>query len=395
MTTRDATPPRLDLVASLLVAALLLVGLVMVASASVPLAGREGHAPLYYLMNQLLPLGVGLAAGALLLQLPLHHVERLSMPLVWLAIIGLVLVMVPGIGKVANGSRRWINVMGIGFQVSELARLFIMIYVASYAVRREQALRSGFRGLLPPLLLAAAAALLIFIEPDLGGAMVLMATVLMLLLVAGARWSAVALPMACVAGLGALAVVFTPYRLTRLMSFQDPWADPFDSGFQLAQSLIAIGRGGWFGVGLGDSMQKQAYLPEAHTDFLFAVIAEETGLVGVVVLVGLYLALVWRVFQIARRAEAAGHRFAAYIAAGFGLWLGVQALFNIGVNMGVLPTKGLTLPLASYGRSSLMVTLLWFALVMRANHEVLGGRRLVAGALRRRAGTAAIHEVPA
>jgi cell division protein FtsW len=197
------------------------------------------------------------------------------------------------------------------------------------------------------------------------------------------------------ATLGSLAVLLAPYRMKRLMTFLDPWADPYNSGFQLTQSLIAIGRGDWFGVGLGESVQKLFYLPEAHTDFLFAVLAEELGLAGVVLTLGLFLALVWRVFHIAKLANDAGLKFQSYLAASFGLWLGIQACINMGVNMGALPTKGLTLPLMSYGRSSLIVTIAWMGIVLRVYHEATGEARGVAGAVRRRAAAAAAAEAGA
>ncbi|MGC4029875.1 MAG: putative peptidoglycan glycosyltransferase FtsW [Steroidobacteraceae bacterium] len=210
---------------------------------------------------------------------------------------------------------------------------------------------------------------LLLAEPDFGAASVLFATGFGLLFLAGARLRWV-LAMLLVAGaLFSLLAVTSSYRLQRLMTFLDPWADPFDSGFQLTQSLIAIGRGGWFGVGLGESVQKLFYLPEAHTDFLFAVLAEELGLVGVLLTMALFLALVWRVLHIARLAADAGLKFQSYLAATFALWVGVQALINIGVNMGALPTKGLTLPLMSYGRSSLLVALAWLGIVLRVYHE--------------------------
>jgi cell division protein FtsW len=227
--------------------------------------------------------------------------------------------------------------------------------------------------------LLALAGMLLLLEPDFGAATVLFATGFGLLFVAGARlrW---AVGMLLVAGCGFAALAFTsPYRLARIMAFLDPWAHYENSGFQLAQSLIAIGRGEWFGVGLGGSVQKLFYLPEAHTDFLFAVLAEELGLVGVVLTLSLFIGLVWRSFHIARLAQNAGLQFAAYLAVGFGVWLGLQAFINIGVNMGVLPTKGLTLPLMSYGRSSLIVTLAWVGLLLRVYHEAMSEGRVRSG----------------
>jgi cell division protein FtsW len=230
--------------------------------------------------------------------------------------------------------------------------------------------------------LLAFVALLLLAEPDFGAASVLLISGFGILFVAGARVRYVIMVAAVCAGAMALLVMLVPYRMARVTSFLDPWADPFNSGFQLTQSLIAIGRGEWFGVGLGESVQKLFYLPEAHTDFLFAVLAEELGLVGVAITLALFIALVWRSFWIAQLASRAGLRFQAYLAAGFGLWLGAQALINIGVNMGVLPTKGLTLPLMSYGRSSMIVTLAWVGLLLRVYHEAVQGTRGMASARR-------------
>jgi cell division protein FtsW len=270
-----------------------------------------------------------------------------------------------------NGSRRWLRLGGVNFQVSEAARVLVLIYIASYAVRREAPLRESFAGLVKPLGLLFAVCILLLAEPDFGAATVLFATGFGLLFLAGARLRyVIAMTALAAAGFGVLAVTST-YRLRRLTTFLDPWADPYNSGFQLTQSLIAIGRGQWLGVGLGDSVQKLFYLPEAHTDFLFAVLAEELGLAGVVVTLALFMGLIWRSFHIARLASEAGLKFAAYLAAGFGLWVGIQAFINIGVNMGVLPTKGLTLPLMSYGRSSLIVALAWVGLLLRVYHEAM------------------------
>jgi cell division protein FtsW len=283
----------------------------------------------------------------------------------------LALVLVPGLGHAVNGSRRWLRVAALNFQVSELARVLVLVYVASYAVRREQQLRESLPGLAKPLALLALAGALLLIEPDFGAATVLFATGFGLLFLAGARLRYVLAMMTLAAGGFAVLALGAGYRVRRLTTFLDPWADPWNSGFQLTQSLIAIGRGQWVGVGLGESVQKLFYLPEAHTDFLFAVLAEELGLIGVLVTLALFLALVWRAFHIARLASDAGLKFPAYLAAGFGLWVGIQTFVNVGVNMGVLPTKGLTLPLMSYGRSSLIVALAWVGVLLRVYHEAM------------------------
>ena len=368
---RKQRGPAIDAPTVVLALAIVLLGLVMVTSASVSIASQESGQPFYYLERQLLLTLIGVACAALMFCIPTELLERISVPLLVVAVALLVIVLVPGVGHAVNGSRRWLRLGGVNFQVSEAARVLVLIYIASYAVRREAPLRESFAGLVKPLGLLFAVCILLLAEPDFGAATVLFATGFGLLFLAGARLRyVIAMTALAAAGFGVLAVTST-YRLRRLTTFLDPWADPYNSGFQLTQSLIAIGRGQWLGVGLGDSVQKLFYLPEAHTDFLFAVLAEELGLAGVVVTLALFMGLIWRSFHIARLASEAGLKFAAYLAAGFGLWVGIQAFINIGVNMGVLPTKGLTLPLMSYGRSSLIVALAWVGLLLRVYHEAM------------------------
>jgi cell division protein FtsW len=364
----------LDTPLVLLTACIVLLGLVMVTSASIDIAAQNGD-PFGYLERQLLQVLIGIGCAAVCFCIPTDRLDKLSPPLLLLAGLLLVLVLVPGLGHLVNGSRRWLRFVGVNFQVSEAARVLTLIYIASYAVRREEALRAGFGGIARPIALLVLMGALLLAEPDFGAACVLVLTGFGVLFIAGARLRWVLFVLLALAGGMALLVLFSSYRLRRLMAFLDPWADPFNQGFQLTQSLIAIGRGAWFGVGLGASVQKLFYLPEAHTDFLFAVLAEELGLVGVAVTLGLFLALAWRAFAIARRAYEAGLKFGSHLASGFGLWLGVQAFINIGVNMGVLPTKGLTLPLMSYGRSSLVVTLAWIGIVLRVNYETMYSSR--------------------
>jgi cell division protein FtsW len=366
--------PAIDGPTLMLAISLLLLGLVMVTSASITIAGRDGE-PFEFLLRQLALVLMGAGAAAVTFAIPTEKLERLAMPLLLLALGLLVMVLIPGLGRVVNGSRRWLHVGALNFQVSEAARVLALIYVASYAVRYEEDLRNGAWGLLRPLGLLAAISLLLLLEPDFGAACVLFVTGFGVLFLAGAQWRWILTMLLAAGGSMTLLVMFSPYRLRRMLTFMDPWADPYHSGFQLTQSLIAIGRGGLFGVGLGASVQKLFYLPEAHTDFLFAVLAEELGLAGVALTLGLFLALAWRAFVIARRANDAGLKFQSYLATGFGLWLGVQAFINVGVNMGVLPTKGLTLPFMSYGRSSLIVTLAWLGILLRVHHETVHGRR--------------------
>jgi cell division protein FtsW len=370
-----AAAVHLDPVTLALIAAIVLLGLVMVTSASMSIAGEDSGQPFYYLERQLLLTLIGLGCAALLFAIPSAVLERAAVPLFALGVVLLILVLIPGLGHAVNGSRRWLRLAGANFQVSELARVLVLIYIASYAVRREAELRESLAGLAKPLALLCCVSALLLAEPDFGAATVLFATGFGLLFLAGARLRyVIGMTVIAAAGFAALAVS-SSYRVRRLTAFLNPWADPFNSGFQLTQSLIAIGRGQWFGVGLGDSVQKLFYLPEAHTDFLFAVLAEELGLAGVLLTLGLFLALIWRSFHIARLAADAGLKFPAYLAAGFGLWIGIQAFINIGVNMGVLPTKGLTLPLMSYGRSSLIVALAWTGLLLRVYHEASAKQR--------------------
>jgi cell division protein FtsW len=371
---------HIDAVTLSLVAAIVLLGLIMVTSASISIASKESGEVFSYLQRQLLLCVVGFVLAGLVFCIRTEHLHKMAWPLLVAAVVLLFLVLVPGVGHVVNGSRRWIRLVGFNFQASELARVLTLIFIASYAVRREEELRNTAMGLIKPVGLLVFMALLLLAEPDFGAASVLFLTGFGILFIAGARLRYVF--MAAAAGVAAMAllVLLVPYRMARVTSFLDPWADPFNSGFQLTQSLIAIGRGEWFGVGLGESVQKLFYLPEAHTDFLFAVLAEELGLVGVAATLALFIALVWRSFWIAQLASRANLRFQAYLAAGFGLWLGAQALINIGVNMGVLPTKGLTLPLMSYGRSSMIVTLAWVGMLLRVYHEAMQGSRGMASA---------------
>ena len=351
------------------VAALLLVGLIMVASASIGVSDHESGNPFFYFERQLLFVAMGLVAALVAMTIPTGVWEKHSMVLLVGGFTLLALVLVPGIGHEVNGSRRWVRLGIMNFQVSELSRVMLLTYVASYAVRRSEELCTSFKGFMKPVAVLGAAAVLLLLEPDFGAATVLMATGLAVLFLAGVRLHHLLVPVVvAVAGMAVLAVT-SSYRMRRLTAFRNPWDDPFDSGFQLVQSLIAIGRGEWFGVGLGSRVQKLFYLPEAHTDFVFAVLAEELGFVGVCVVIGLFALLVGRALEISRKAADAGLPFQSYLAASIGIWVGLQAFVNIGVNMGLLPTKGLTLPLLSYGGSSMVVTLGVLGLLLRVNHE--------------------------
>jgi cell division protein FtsW len=375
---------RLDPVLIGITLSILLLGLIMVTSASISIASHGGGDPFSYLKNQLLLALAGMVLAAMLCAIPTELWQKSSSILLVLAALMLIAVLIPGIGHEVNGSRRWLRLAGFNLQASEVARIFVLAWIAAYAVRREKELRESFAGLARPLALTGVFCLVLLMEPDFGAATVLFATAFGLLFLAGARLRWVLACVLLAGGAFGVLLISASYRVRRLTSFMDPWAHAFDSGFQLTQSLIAIGRGQWFGVGIGESVQKLFYLPEAHTDFLFAVLAEELGLAGVLLTLGLFLALVWRVLHISRLAAEAGLKYQSYLAAAFGLWVGVQAMVNIGVNMGVLPTKGLTLPFMSYGRSSLLVTLAWFGVVLRVYHEVMVSSRVSASVSRRR-----------
>jgi cell division protein FtsW len=349
---------------------LLLVGLVMVTSASLTVSERNGVDPFFYFERQLMSVLLGCTLGTAVVAVPIAFWKRCSPYLLIASFVLLALVLIPGIGHEVNGSSRWIRVGPLNFQPSELARWLLVTYIAIFAVRHQTELRSTSQGFWKPLAVLAAAAVLLLAEPDFGAAVVLCVTGTAVLFVAGARMRDFLVVCGVgAAGVAALAVI-SPYRLKRILAFLDPWSDPFDSGFQLTQSLIAVGRGEWFGVGLGSSIQKLFYLPEAHTDFVFAVLAEEFGLLGVLAVVAAFLVLMLRSLRLARIAADAGMPLHACLAAGFGVWIGLQAFLNIGVNMGLLPTKGLTLPLLSYGRSSMLVTLAWIGMLLRVHHEV-------------------------
>jgi len=348
---------------------LLVLGLLMVASASMPVADDNLGKPFFYLIRQSFAVGVGLFLAAGVLQIPVTFWYRSGPLLLVLSVLLLFLVLVPGIGTEVNGSTRWIRLGPINIQVSEPVKLFVLIYVAGYLQRHATAVQVVMMAMLRPMLVLGLLAMLLLLEPDFGAAAVLIATAVGMVFLAGVNIAQFAsLQASVIAIMGAL-LYFSDYRRARLMSFLDPWADPFNSGFQLTQSLIAIGRGELFGVGLGASVQKLFYLPEAHTDFLFAILAEELGLLGVLVVIGLYSTLVYRAFCISAQAERAEMPFACYLAFGIGLLFALQTLINLGVNMGVLPTKGLTLPLMSYGGSSVVVMCMALAVLLRIDLE--------------------------
>ncbi|HEY1315358.1 MAG TPA: putative lipid II flippase FtsW [Steroidobacteraceae bacterium] len=367
---RERMPFAWDYLSLGLAASLLLVGLIMVTSASMSIAARDLGNPFYFLERQFIFGLAGIAFAWIITRVPTEVWDKYSLVLLCCGLLLLFLVLIPGVGATVNGARRWLRVGPVNFQVSELAKVLVLTWVCSYCVRKRTELQIALSGLAKPVGLLAVAALLLLCEPDFGATTVLFATGIAVLFVAGARLRYMLLLVAAATLAFSVLALTSTYRLKRLTGFLHPWDDPFNGGFQLTQSLIAIGRGAWFGVGLGSSVQKLFYLPEAHTDFVFAVLAEELGLVGVLGVIALFMALVWRAFKISQMAAQAGLRFQSYLALAFGVWLGLQAMVNIGVNMGVLPTKGLTLPLLSYGRSSLLVSLAWLGAVLRIFHEV-------------------------
>ncbi|MEP6548037.1 MAG: putative lipid II flippase FtsW [Gammaproteobacteria bacterium] len=367
---RERMPFAWDYITLGLVAGLLLIGLIMVTSASMAIAARDFGNPFYFLERQFVFGFAGLLFAWVVTRVPTELWDKYGLALLCLGLLLLLLVLIPGIGATVNGARRWLRIGPVNFQVSELAKVLILTWVCSYCVRKRTELESTLPGLAKPVGLLAVAAVLLLAEPDFGATTVLFATGIAVLFVAGARLRYVLMMVSAATLAFTVLALTSSYRLKRLTGFLHPWDDPFKGGFQLTQSLIAIGRGSWFGVGLGSSVQKLFYLPEAHTDFVFAVLAEELGLIGVLGVIALFMSLVWRAFQISRMAAQAGLRFQSYVALAFGVWLGLQAMVNIGVNMGVLPTKGLTLPLLSYGRSSLLVSLAWLGVLLRIYHEV-------------------------
>lgn len=362
---------RYGLDAGLCIAAALLLGwgLIMVASASVAQAEKVTGAPFYFFYRQLFFIGCGLLAGAVVYCVPMKQWQNSGPLLLAFALMLLLVVLIPGIGVKVNSARRWLDFGITRLQASEPARLALIIYLAGYIARRQLPLQTSFKGLLMPILVLMPACVLLLLEPDFGATAVLLGVAFLMLFLGGARLVYFGILLGGAAAAMAVLAVAAPYRLKRLLNFTDPWADIEHGGWQLAQSLIAVGRGDWAGVGLGNSVQKLLYLPEMHTDFIFAILAEEFGLLGVAVLLALFMLMIWRGFAIGRMAEELGETFKAYLCYGLSGWLGLQALINMAVNMGMLPTKGLTLPLLSYGGSSLLTMCVMLALILRVDYE--------------------------
>ncbi|HBE93068.1 MAG TPA: putative lipid II flippase FtsW [Gammaproteobacteria bacterium] len=357
--------------------ALFAVSLIMVFSASMNSQSLEQGPTLSVLMQQgiIMSLAIAIMLGAS--RLPLDLIQRMGPLLVIASLIVLALLLVPGVGVEVWGSVRWIRVGPVNLQPSEFAKVFLIIYIAGYLTRKKDNLARFSEGILTISIVLGAFGALLLLEPDFGSTVVIVATAFAMLFLGGIRWLHFTLIIG-VAAMGAVLLIsFASYRLARISAFMDPWADPMNKGYQLIQSYIAFGRGGWTGIGLGESIQKLNYLPAAKTDFLFAVISEELGFVGIVCVLGLFMALIWRAFELSRRAESAGNLFACRLAQGIALLIAIQVLINAGVNMGLLPTKGLTLPFISQGGSSLLASSLAMGLLFAVARETtpVAGRK--------------------
>ncbi|MGO3343960.1 MAG: putative lipid II flippase FtsW [Marinomonas sp.] len=360
---------QVDSVFILSVVSLLALGVVMVSSASISISESiHGH-PFFFMGRQILYLLIGLAFGWVMLSLSTDKLQQWGILLMGLSFLLLVMVLVPGIGKSVNGSRRWINLVVFNLQASEVAKVCMVVYVSGYLVRRADRIRKGWVGFFLPLCLCSVFLLFLLLEPDFGASVVLLGTVMALLFLGGAPLYQFLLLMVGAVCMLAVVAVSESYRMKRLMNFIDPWADPFNEGYQLSQALIAYGRGEWFGLGLGNSVQKLSYLPEAHTDFVFSVWVEETGMFGGLCLIVLFGIMVSRAFKIGHNAMNLSRPFSGYMCFGFSILILAQVIINIGVNTGFLPTKGLTLPLISYGGSSLIITLSSLFVIARVDVE--------------------------
>lgn len=348
---------------------LLGLGLVMIASASSEVAAAQTGSPLYHMIRHLIYLVIGLGAAGVVLMVPMNIWQRYGWIMLLAAFALLVLVLVPGIGREVNGARRWIGFGAFNVQPSEIAKVFVVVYLAGYLVRRQEEVRESWAGFFKPFVVLLPMAGLLLLEPDFGATVVMMGSAMAMLFLGGVGMLRFGLMVALAVGAVFVLVQTQEYRLQRLITFTDPWADQYGSGYQLTQALIAFGRGEWFGVGLGNSIQKQFYLPEAHTDFVFSVLAEELGFVGALATLALFVFVSVRALYVGLWAERAKQFFSSYVAYGLAfLWIG-QFLINIGVNTGLLPTKGLTLPFLSYGGSSLVICCVSLALLLRIEWE--------------------------
>lgn len=347
---------------------LIAIGLIMVTSASFPAAERLTGNPFHFMIRHGMYVGLGLVLLFTAIQIPVQWWYRGSGTLLLIAMGMLAMVLV--IGHEVNGAKRWIKFGPLTLQVAEVAKLFFVVYMSSYLTRRVDQVQENLRGFIKPLIVLFFFAGLLLLQPDFGSLVVMSCIAVGMLFLAGARlWQFFAVLVAFALAI-TLLIVKEPYRMRRVVSFMDPWQDPFGSGYQLTQSLMAFGRGDWFGQGLGNSIQKLQYLPEAHTDFIMAVVGEELGFFGIVVVLVLSFVLVIRTMQLGRRALHAGHQYGGFIAYGIGIWFAFQSMVNIGAAAGLLPTKGLTLPLISYGGTSLLISCIAIGILLRVDYEV-------------------------
>lgn len=346
------------------------VGVVMVTSSSIAVADSSHMGEFYYLKRHLMYLSLGLVAACVAMRTELKVVEKHAFFLMLVAFIMLLAVFVPHLGMRLNGARRWLNLVVTSFQPVEAVKLILVVYLASYLVRHRESIETRFLGLIKPIAVSGVIVLLLLAQPDFGSATLVIAVTIAMVWLGGARPLFLLIMGMPLMPLLAIAATSESYRMKRLTTFLHPWDHPFDDGFQLTQSLMAIGRGEWVGVGLGSSVLKLSYLPEAHTDFIFAVIGEELGLVGVITVIGLFALAVWRGLHMGLKGVEVGQRFAGYIAFGISLMIGLQTMVSIGVNLGALPTKGLTLPLISYGGSSIALTCAMAGVLLRATFEI-------------------------
>ena len=359
--------------------ALLMFGLVMVYSASVALPDSPrfaNYGSSYFLVRHAFAIALGIGLGLVAFAVPIRVLQKWAPLLFLLGLVLLVLVLIPGVGKMVYGARRWLSLYVMNLQPSELMKLFVVLYAADYTVRKQDYMQHFSKGFLPMGTAVALVGLLLLLEPDLGAFIVVAAIAMGVLFLGGVNGRLFAGLVVIALATFALLILMSPWRRERIFAYLDPFADPLGAGYQLTHSLIAFGRGEWFGVGLGGSVEKLNYLPEAHTDFLLAVIGEELGLAGVLVVIVLFYWLTRRAFEIGRQAIAVDRVFAGLVAKGIGLWIGFQAFINMGVNVGLLPTKGLTLPLMSYGGTGVLVNCLALAILLRVDFE---NRRMMRG----------------
>ncbi len=367
---REGPRGRFDMLLLIGLIGLASVGVVMVTSSSIAVADSQHLGEFYFLKKHLLFLAVGMVAAGMAMRTELKLFEKYAFPLLAVAFILLLAVFVPHLGMRINGARRWLNLLVTSFQPVEAVKLILVIYIASYLVRHRESVETRFMGLIKPIAVAGVIVLMLLAQPDFGSATLVIAVSIAMVWLGGARPIFLFLMGLPLMPLLYIAATGESYRMKRLTSFLDPWKDPFNDGFQLTQSLMAIGRGEWTGVGLGSSVLKLSYLPEAHTDFIFAVIGEELGMAGVVLVMGLFAIVVGRGLYLGLKGVEIGQRFAGYVAFGISLMIAMQAIVSVGVNLGALPTKGLTLPLISYGGSSMALTCAMAGVLLRATFEI-------------------------